>query len=409
MVRIRPFAAVRPLPNKAAEVASVPYDVVTTDEARRLAEGNPHSFLRVVRSEIDLPPATGPHDPAVYARAKENLDRLLADGILVREDEPKLYLYRQVMNHRARIGLVCCCHLDDYANDVIKKHERTRPDKEDDRTRHILTVGAQTGPVLMAYRDPPQFDSLVEREVNARPLFHFNAPDGVTHSVWTIEDPRPYVECLAGVDAVYIADGHHRVASAARAAAQMRAADPGHRGDAEYNWLLAVLVPVGQLSILPYHRLVADLNGHSPRQVLKRLAEVGALTETDQPQPERPGVVGVYLKGRWHRLEIAPASVDQDDPIESLEVARLQRLVLEPIFGIGDPRTDARLDFVGGSQGPEEIERRVKAGAAACGFAVYPTTVEQLLAAADARRVMPPKSTWFEPKLRSGLFVHDLD
>ena len=199
------------------------------------------------------------------------------------------------------------------------------------------------------------------------------------------------------------------MASAARAAAQMRAADPGHRGDAEYNWLLAVLVPVGQLSILPYHRLVADLNGHSPRQVLKRLAEVGALTETDQPQPERPGVVGVYLKGRWHRLEIAPASVDQDDPIESLEVARLQRLVLEPIFGIGDPRTDARLDFVGGSQGPEEIERRVKAGAAACGFAVYPTTVEQLLAAADARRVMPPKSTWFEPKLRSGLFVHNLD
>ncbi len=408
MVRIRPFASIRPLPNKAAEVASVPYDVVTTDEARRLSEGNPHSFLHVVRSEIDLPDATGPHDPAVYARAKANLDRLLADGILVREDEPKMYLYRQVMNHRSQIGLVCCCHLDDYANDVIKKHERTRPDKEDDRTRHILTVGAQTGPVLMAYRAGPQTESLVEHEVNARPLFHFNAPDGVTHSVWTVEDPQPFIESLDGID-VYIADGHHRVASAARVAAEKRAADPGHEGDEEYDWLLAVLVPVDQLTILPYHRMVADLNGHSPRQVLDRLAEVGALTETNRPQPERTGVVGFYLDERWHRLEIDPASLGSTDPIETLEVARLQRLILEPIFGIGDPRTDARLDFVGGNQGIEEIERRVKAGVAACGFALYPTTVEQLLAAADARRAMPPKSTWFEPKLRSGLFVHSVD
>ena len=409
MLRIKPFEALRPLPNIAAQVSSVPYDIVTTAEARQLAADNPRSFLRVLRPEIDLPGEMDPHDPAVYAAAKQNFQRLLSNGDLVREDEPKLYLYRQVINDHYQIGLVCCCHLDDYNNDIIKKHEKTRPDKEDDRTRHMLAINAQPGPVLMTYRDQPKIDKLVAQDVNNRPLFHFVAPDGVTHTVWTVDDAQPYCDVFAEVEAAYIADGHHRSASAARAAAQRRAANPNHTGHEEYNWFLTVLFPASQLTILPYNRVVTDLAGQSVQQVLKRLAEVGNLSDTQESQPDRSGVFGIYLDGSWRQLTLDEATIDRSDPIQSLDVALLQDRVLEPIFSIGDPRSDQRLDFIGGLNSTQKLVSRVHSGDAAAAFSLFPTTIQQLLSVADAGLVMPPKSTWFEPKLRSGLFIHMLD
>jgi uncharacterized protein (DUF1015 family) len=409
MLRIRPFAAIRPQPNLAPRVASVPYDVVNTTEARELAADNPLSFLHVVRPEIDLPEGTSVYDDAVYAKAKQNLDKLMADGALVREDSPRLYLYRQVMNGRSQIGLVCCCHIDDYANDLIKKHEKTRKQKEDDRTRHVLTLNANTGPVFLTYRDVASIDDQVERDVNDTPLFHFDAPDGVTHTVWSVADAKPYVDAFRAVPCAYVADGHHRSASAARAGAERREANPNHSGDEEYNWFLTVLFPATQLNILPYNRVLFDLNGLAPEQVLERLVAVGEMKKTDNPSPERPGVFCFYLDGGWQRLELDPASIDQSHPINSLDVALLQDRVLEPLFGISDPRTDERIDFVGGIRGTKELEKRVDSGEAKLAVSMHPTTIEQLLAVADAGLVMPPKSTWFEPKLRSGLFVHSLD
>jgi len=409
MLRIAPFAAIRPLPNQAARVASVPYDIVSSAEARRLAEGNPISFLHVVKPEIDLPEGTGLYDDAVYAKARENFQRLLDAGTLIREKEPTLYLYRQVMNHREQVGLVACCHIDDYANNLIKKHEKTRKEKEDDRTRHVKTLNANAGPVFLTYRDRVDIDNLVERDMNARPLYHFDAPDGVTHTVWTVPDPKPYVDAFREVPCAYVADGHHRSASAARAGAEQREANPNHTGEEEYNWFLTVLFPAGQLRILPYNRVVLDLNGRSVAEVLKGLRQVGSLSETENPAPEKPGVFCFYLAGAWHRLQLEASSIDRADPIESLDVALLQNRVLEPVFGIDDPRTSQRIDFVGGIRGTGELARRVDAGEAAVGISMHPTTIEQLLSVADAGLVMPPKSTWFEPKLRSGLFVHTLD
>ena len=406
MVRVRPFAAVRPLPNLAARVASVPYDVVNAAEARQLAADNPYSFLRVVRAEIDLPPDTDPFDASVYAQADETFERLRAEGTLVREQEPGLYLYRLAWEGRTQLGLVGCFHVDDYANNVIKKHENTRPDKEEDRTRHMLALGTHTGTVLLTYRDHPGFDDLARRDINARPLFHFDAPDGVTHTVWPVEQPQAYCDLFASVECVYVADGHHRVASAARAAAERRRGAPDSGGDAECNWFLAALFPASALTILAYNRAVADLAGKTPDQVLDELGGAGSLTRTDQPQPQRPGVLGVYLDGQWRELALDPASIDHNDPIGSLDAALLQKRVLSPLLGIGDPRSDRRIQFVGGIRGTGELERRVDSGEAAIAFSLYPTSIEQLLDVADAGLIMPPKSTWFEPKLRSGLFVH---
>jgi uncharacterized protein (DUF1015 family) len=409
MLRVSPFHALRPDTSLAARVASVPYDVVNIEEARQLAEGNPLSFLHVVRPEIDLPEDTNPYDDAVYAKARENLDRLVADNVLQRDDAPAIYLYRQVMDHRPQVGIVCCCHIDDYANDLIKKHERTRQVKEDDRTRHVKTLNANTGPVFLTYRQVQDIDALVESDMNDRPLYHFNAPDGVTHTVWAVKDPPAYVQAFAAhVPCAYVADGHHRSASAARAGAERRDANPNHTGTEEYNWFLTVLFPDNQLHILPYNRVVIDLNGMSVDEVKQRLAEVGTLTATDNPSPEKPGVFCFHLDGAWLRLELDPASIDHHDPIESLDVALLQQRVLSPIFGIDDPRTDDRIDFVGGIRGTGELEKRVRDGWAV-GISMHATTIDQLLAVADAGLIMPPKSTWFEPKLRSGLFVHSLD
>ena len=408
-MRLHPFRAIRPRPDLAAEVASVPYDVVNRDEAVEQARGNPHSFLHVGRSDIDLPSDTDPHDPRIYAQARSALDEFLRQGVLVRDQSPGLYLYRQIMDGRAQVGVVGCVHIDDYEGGVIRKHEKTRPDKEDDRTRHVLTLQAHAEPVLLTYRNSRTIDALARPVLRTVPLYDFRAPDGVQHTVWRVGDTGQWVNAFEAVPHVYVADGHHRCASAWRAGTELRAAGRGPTGDEEYNWFLAVLFPAEQLCILPYNRLVRDLGGKTPARVLEELAGVGRVVPTDQPRPARPGSFGVYLARHWYRLELDESTIDRSDPIGSLDVSLLQDRVLSPVLGIGDPRTDKRIDFVGGIRGTAELERRVNSGEMAIAFSLYPTTLEQLMAVSDAGKVMPPKSTWFEPKLRSGLFVHELD
>jgi uncharacterized protein (DUF1015 family) len=408
-MRLHPFRALRPRPEFADQVAAVPYDVVNRAEAAELARGNPRSFLHVGRSDIDLAEDVDPYDPRVYLRAREALDQFLLQGVLVRDDEPSLYLYRQTMNGRDQVGVVGCVHVDDYERDLIRKHEKTRPDKEDDRTRHVLALNANAEPVFLTYRKRDEVDRAVSRVTGSPPLYDFTAPDGVRHTVWRAPDPAALAGAFDLVPVAYVADGHHRSASAWRAGRELRGKNPAHRGDEEYNWFLAVLFPADQLRILPYNRVVRDLNGRDASEVLARIGRVGKLEVTARPVPERPGVFCLYLRGAWYRLELDPATVDRSDPIGSLDVSLLQDRVLGPILGVGDPRTDKRIDFVGGIRGTAELERRVDSGEMAIAFSLYPTSLEQLMAVSDAGQVMPPKSTWFEPKLRSGLFVHELE
>ena len=407
-MRLNPFRAVRPPPDLAPQVASVPYDVVNRGEAAELARGNPHSFLHVGRSDIDLPEDLDPYDARIYRRAREALDELLARGTLLRDPEPRLFVYRQIMDGRPQTGVVGCVHVDDYEHDVIRKHEKTRQDKEDDRTRHVLTLNANAEPVFLTYRGRVEIDRMVEAITPTAPLYDFTAPDGVRHTVWQVPDSWALARTFDPVPLAYVADGHHRSASAWRAGKELRAGNPSHRGDEEYNWFLAVLFPSDQLRILPYNRVVRDLNGQTPARVLERLGGLGKLSPATDPVPERSGVFCVFLDGRWQRLELDPAGIDRSDPIASLDVSLLQDRVLSPILGIGDPRTDKRIDFVGGIRGTAELERRVRSGEMAIAFSLFPTTLDQLMAVSDAGHVMPPKSTWFEPKLRSGLFVHEL-
>jgi len=407
-MRLHPFRAVRPAPELAERVAAVPYDVVNREEAAALAEGNPYSFLHVGRSDIDLPAHVDPHDPRIYAKAREALERFQAEGTLVREATPSLYLYRQVMDGREQTGVVGCVHIDDYEQDVIRKHEKTRQDKEDDRTRHVLTLRANAEPVFLTYRGRQDIEVLSRRLLETEPLYDFTASDGVRHTVWRIAEPEPFLDAFRAVPHAYVADGHHRSASAWRAGRELRQGPDRDRGEGEYEWFLAVLFPAEQLRILPYNRVVRDLGGREATEVLAGLAQVGRWGVTNQPNPPRPGSFGVFFMGRWYRLELDERTIDRSDPIASLDVSLLQDRVLGPILGIGDPRTDERIDFVGGIRGTAELERRVRSGRAAVAFALYPTTLEQLMAVSDAGKIMPPKSTWFEPKLRSGLFVHTL-
>ncbi len=405
-MRLHPFDALRPRPELAARVAAVPYDVVSRDEAAELARGNPYSFLHVGRSDIDLPDDIDAHDPRIYRQARQALDRFVAKGILVRDGLPALYLYRQVMNGRAQTGLVGCVHVDDYENDVILKHEKTRQDKEDDRTRHVLTLEAHAEPVFLTYRARADIEALSAPILESETLYDFTAPDGVRHSVWRISDTADWIDAFTAVRQAYVADGHHRSASAWRAGQERRKGNSAHTGNEEYNWFLAVLFPNDQLRILPYNRLVRDLGGKSPSEVLVALESIGEVARCDDPEPPRPGTFCVYLMKRWHRVQLNPATINSHDPIGSLDVSLLQDRILAPILGIGDPRTDKRLDFVGGIRGTSELERRVDSGEMAIAFSLYPTTIDQLMEVSDAGAIMPPKSTWFEPKLRSGLFVH---
>ena len=405
-MRLHPFDAIRPTPELAARVAAVPYDVVNRDEAVKLAQDNPYSFLHVGRSDIDLPEDVDAHDPRIYRQAREALDRFVAGGVLVRDGAKALYLYRQIMNGRVQTGLVGCVHIDDYENDVIRKHEKTRQDKEDDRTRHVLTLEAHAEPVFLTYRGRGDIELLSQAVMETDPLYDFTAPDSVRHTVWRLPNPSRWVDAFDAVPHAYVADGHHRSASAWRAGKECRYANAKHMGSEEYNWFLAVLFPADQLTILPYNRLVRDLAGQSSAGVLKELGKLGRISPTDQPDPPRPGTFGVYLADAWYRLELDPGSIDRSDPIGSLDVSLLQERVLGPILKVGDPRNDKRIDFVGGIRGTAELERRVNSGEMAIAFSLYPTTVDQLMAVSDAGSIMPPKSTWFEPKLRSGLFVH---
>ncbi|OYP33869.1 DUF1015 domain-containing protein [Rhodopirellula sp. MGV] len=409
MPRVKPFRAVRPPAEKAARVASVPYDVVNRAEAAKLAEGNPESFLHVVRPDIDLPADTDPYADEIYAKAAENFRQFIDTGVLQQDEQESIFLYRQIMNGKSQIGVVACCHVDDYENNKILKHEFTRPAKEDDRTRHVMTLAANAGPVFLTYRDHEQINQSVESAIQSEPLFDFTAEDGVQHTVWNVDSSEIYCKALGEVPAFYVADGHHRAASAWRAGKARREANSNHTGEEEYNWFLTVLFPASQLNVLAYNRVLKDLNGQTAVTVRERLTDVGTLEPTDNPVPDKAGSFCIYMEGSWYKLEIADEAIDHSDPINSLDVALLEKRVIGPIFGIEDVRTDPRIDFVGGIRGTGELEQKVESGEWACAVSMYPTSIEQLMAVSDAGEVMPPKSTWFEPKLRSGLLVHLLD
>lgn len=409
MAVIRPFNALRPAAECAPRVAAVPYDVVNTEEARALASGNPSSFLHASRPEIDLPNGTPIYSDEVYAKAVANFDTLKKTCPLEPEGEPSLYLYRLIMGNHAQIGVVACCSVDEYDSDVIRKHERTRREKEDDRTRHILVLRAQTGPVLLTYRAQPSIDSLVNAALKQNePLYDFVANDDIRHTIWRIPNPGAFVEAFAGVPNLYIADGHHRAASASRARAQLKEHGFSFIGTEEYNFFQCVIFPDKQLQILPYNRIVRDLNGMSPSDLLARVREVFTVSENATPSPKERGQWSMYLDGRWYGLALPDGASRPEGVVESLDVSILQERVLDSILGIKDVRTDKRIDFVGGIRGTEELEKLVDEGKAAVAFALYPTTIDDLLRVSDAGQIMPPKSTWFEPKLRDGLLIHDI-
>jgi uncharacterized protein (DUF1015 family) len=408
MAPLHPFQAWRPPTERAREVASVPYDVIDTAEARGMAQGRPRSFLHVIRPEIDLPEGIDVHSDAVYARGRENLERFIREVPFTEEAEPSLYVYRLRMDGRDQTGVVACCSVDEYDDDRIRKHERTRPDKEDDRTRHVVEMRCQAEPIFLAYRDRTEIDALVAEATRTEPAYDFTADDGVSHTVWRVAKPAGLVSAFARVPLLYVADGHHRAASASRARAHFKAGNAGHTGNEEYNRVLATLFPAGQLRILPYNRVVVDLGGLSQRDFLDALGARFPLSDAVDASPARRGDFRVCVKGgdgpRWHAFRIEPrpgASV-----IAALDVSLLQDEVLSGLLGIDDPRTSPRVDFVGGIRGTAELEKRVRDGRAAAGFSLFPTSLAELMAVADAGEIMPPKSTWFEPKLRSGLFLH---
>lgn len=409
MAVIRPFSALRPNADKVSEVASVPYDVVNTEEARALAAGNPLSFLHVSRPEIDMDEGTDTHSDQVYRKAIENFDKLIAECPLVTEDTPSLYLYRLIMGDHEQIGIVACCSIDEYDQDVIRKHERTRRDKEDDRTRHMLILRAQTGPVFLTYRANREIDTMVMETTMANALFDFVASDGVQHTVWRVPDSVRFVHAFREVPMLYIADGHHRAASASRARAELKEQSFAHTGDEEYNFVLAVIFPDDQVQILPYNRAVRDLNGLSIDQFRTALAKDFVVNDDGNDTPSAPGQFCMYLDGRWSTLSLKPeAPAAGQDAVSSLDVSILQDRVLDPILGIKDVRTDKRIDFVGGIRGSEELKRMVDDKQAAVAFSLFPTTMDALLRVSDAGEIMPPKSTWFEPKLRDGLLIHTI-
>ena len=408
MAVFRPFHALMPRPAEVAQVAAVPYDVVNTEEAARLADGNPLTFLRVSRPEIELPEGTPIHSDAVYDKALANFKRLCEAAPLAHDPEANLYVYALTMDGRTQIGIAGTASAAEYDSGVIKKHETTRRDKEDDRARHVMTLRSQTGPVFLTYRAVPAIDSLV-REITAEtPFFSFTAADGIKHELWKAGAKSVALARLFAdsVPCFYIADGHHRAASAARAAATCRAANPNHTGNEEYNYFLAVAFPSDQLRILPYNRAVKDLNGLTSAEFLAKLANEFEVAETATKSPDRSGTFRMLLDGKWYALT-PKFPLDGLSVTARLDVSILQDRVLAPILGIDDPRTNSRIDFIGGIRGTGELERLCNEGRAAVCFSMYPTTLDQLMDIADAGSIMPPKSTWFEPKLRDGLVSHD--
>jgi uncharacterized protein (DUF1015 family) len=402
MATLRPFAALRPKPELAGRICELPYDVMSSDEARAMAAGNPLSFLHVSKPEIDLPAGTNPYAPEVYAKGKENLQKLMAQGALQQDAQPCFYLYRQVMGKHVQIGLVAAASCEEYLSGVIKKHELTRPDKEDDRVRHIEALNSQTGPVFLTYRAQATLDEFIAKKITEQPDVDFTAPDGVRHTSWVVNDPAQikFIESeFARIPALYIADGHHRSAAAARVF-------QSRKGAGQSGYFLNVIFPHNQMQILPYNRVLKDLNGVSSAQLLEKLDGIFILKAPGAATPARKHELGLYLQGQWHTLNFRPRFAATTDPIEKLDVTLLQKYVLDPIFGINDPRTSTRINFVGGIRGTAELEKLVNSGAYACAFSMFPTSIEDLMSIADAGGIMPPKSTWFEPKLRDAMFCH---
>ena len=412
MAVIRKFKAIRPTSKMAEAVAALPYDVVNSEEAREMTKDKPYSFLHVDKAEIDLPVGTDIYSPQVYAKAKENLDKLVSDGILVQDNKPMLYVYELTMDGRSQTGLVACTSIDEYLNGIIKKHELTREDKEQDRIRHVDICNANTGPIFLAYRTVDEISAIIENVKKNAPVYDFTAEDGIKHRAWVIdndETANKLIELFKVVPNLYIADGHHRNASAAKVGLKRRAEHPDYTGDEEFNYYLAVIFPSDQLKIMDYNRVVKDLNGMTSEEFMNKLAEKFDIHEADErAKPEKQYDFGMYLDKKWYMLT-AKENLRVNDAVAGLDVSILQDNVLIPILGIGDIRTDKRIDFVGGIRGLGELERRVDSGEMKVAFAMYPTSIDQLMTIADENKIMPPKSTWFEPKLRSGLFIHSLD
>lgn len=402
MASIKPFAALRPKPELAARICELPYDVMSSAEAREIAAGNPLSFLHVSKPEIDLPPDVDPYSPEVYAKGKENFERLIAAGVLRQDPQPCFYLYRQVMGSHSQVGLVAAASCQDYLCGIIRKHELTQPEKENDRLRHIETLNAQTGPAFLTYRAVRALDEFVAEKVAAPPEIDFTARDGVRHSSWTISAPEEIAfvtKQFEQLPRLYIADGHHRTAAAAKVFQKRK----GAGGSAHF---LAVIFPHDQLQILPYNRVLKDLNGLSPAGLLEKLETVFEIRPSASGSPTRPHQLALYLAGRWRMLQFRSQFTEAENPLDRLDVTLLQKHVLAPLFGIDDPRTSKRISFVGGIRGTAELERLVDRGEGACAFSLFPTSIVDLMTVADAGGIMPPKSTWFEPKLRDAMFCH---
>ncbi len=412
MANIRPFSCIRPCREKAGRIAALPYDVYNAQEARQLTSGNPDSFLNIDRPETQFPEGTDMYEDKVYKRAHDLLWEKVSDGSFVRDERRCYYIYELTMEGRTQTGIVACASIDDYENRIIKKHENTRADKEADRIRHVDACNAQTGPIFLAYRSDWTINHVVERVKQEEPLYDFISEDGIRHRVFVMEhdtDIQAVRQAFAGMQAIYIADGHHRAASAVKVGQKRRAAHAGYTGEEEFHYFLSVLFPDDQLMIMDYNRVVKDLAGMTPARFLEKVATILDVEQIPREarRPRRKGECSLYLDGNWYRCTFRAQDIG-DDPVKSLDVSLLQDLLLGPVLGILDPKTDKRIDFVGGIRGLDELEQRVRTDCAAA-FALYPTAIDELFAVADAGLLMPPKSTWFEPKLRSGLFIHELD
>jgi len=414
MALVRPFRAVRPTKDKAALVAALPYDVMNSDEARVLAADNPYSFLHIDKAEIDLDKNTDPYSSAVYEKAAENLEKMCKNGILIQDEKPCFYIYRLTMNNHSQTGLVCCTSVDEYINGTIKKHELTRTEKEIDRIKHVSACNANTGPIFLAYRAEKAAEIIENITAKAEPVYNFACDDGVTHTVWLVDDNKTINEIadyFSSVPSLYIADGHHRNASAVKVALEKRAQNPSYTGNEEFNYYLSVIFPSCQLRIMDYNRVVKDLNGLSQKEFMARLEEKFQVTPFEGKgsfKPSKPHQFGMYTDGKWYILDTKDKFIPTN-AVDALDVSVLYNNVLAPLLGIGDARTDKRIDFIGGIRGLSALEKEVDSQKAALAFSMYPTSMEELMKIADSGGLMPPKSTWFEPKLRSGLFIHSLD
>lgn len=415
MVKIKGLKGIRPRKELADRIASQPYDVLNSAEARREAAGNPYSFLHVVKSEIDLPDGINPYDEKVYQKAAENLQAMRQKGWLIQDGQECLYVYRQIMGDHEQYGLVVDAAVDDYLIGKIKIHELTREVKEKDRINHVNYTNANTGPVFLTYHADEEIDEIVKKIVNAEPEYDFTAADGIRHTLWVVDNDVTITAIIRKFERIphtYVADGHHRSKSAAMVGELRRKANPRHTGKEEYNWFLAVLFPHNQLKVIDYNRVVKDLNGLSEPEFLEKIAAKFTVTAVDSRESAKPPAAnsfGMYLNRQWYRLQAKPGIFNPGDPVDSLDVSILTKNILQPVLGIGDLRTDERIDFVGGIRGLGELEKRVDSGEMAVAFALYPVSIEQLMAIADAGQIMPPKTTWFEPKLRSGLIIHSLE